>query len=822
MPVRYGERMTMERFDELDDDWRVFYSVGFLDRKGFDRQRELDFLLLHPTRGAVFVEVKGGRVQFENGRVQQWLDGDWKLIDPARQLNGARRVALEYMKSIHSTFIPARNLYVFPATQRPIDGLSQELAVASVFSDEFDELVETIGDWCPPTGDRLDVEALQLLLEPCLTQDNGESNAADMGVVPTAKSLTEIEQNQGTSFASLGEARAMLSEHSAALQEIWNEVAMGRSELEELGGGATVEGTDLLTSLLRETESLLAGERVEVGVFGQVKRGKSTLVNALVGREVSAVGMLPKTAVPVEVEWGEDESGWILQSDGQSSTVPVEDAIEATTQTERRRREEAHLPQIDRVSLRLPLDWLPLGVRLVDTPGLSDPSLTDDYENFARAELERVAAGVLVISYPPGPDEHESVLIRNLARYGIAKLFFVVNMWSDVWSDPGARAEITGYLTDMLRAANDEGAEIEETDLRVLPANLKAARNAQESGDIKALKESGLPAIKDLVESFLTQGALGRISVSASRRLLQVAQLIVSALESRVSTIRQPERVDKMRADLRASIEDAAAVVDSIMEEVELKSRVLSRELEAIAAEPYAWASDVLATESDRNALKNLESRLSIRSNTSASQLAVRMNKQMSSIVAEARTTLVDRLSVTSWMFAVEIDTDQLFAAESSESFIEEYRAPTDYRGVTRAGGSVIGAMLGGGGGIALAATGPIGLLIGGLLGYALGDMLGGSVSDAGNSNNASQREIASFRGAVKTAENQSRDAVKTAVADATRSIRASLDRQKSEILADARREVALIEKLLGDEQARSAALEQIDTALETVARIVG
>lgn len=112
-PERHGERATLEKLSQLPDPWTVFYSLGFLDRKGFDRQRELDFLALHPQRGAVFIEVKGGQVRFDDGVVRQHLDTGWKTIDPTGQLNGARRVVIEMIRSVQSEFVPAR--YVFPS-----------------------------------------------------------------------------------------------------------------------------------------------------------------------------------------------------------------------------------------------------------------------------------------------------------------------------------------------------------------------------------------------------------------------------------------------------------------------------------------------------------------------------------------------------------------------------------------------------------------------------------------------------------------------------------------------------------------------------------
>ena len=95
-PNLFGEKSVLKDLEKLSDDWHVFYSLGFVDRNGFDRQREIDFVALHKKFGLVFIEVKGGTVKFENGLVRQWLDNQWKDRNPIQQLNAARRVCLEY------------------------------------------------------------------------------------------------------------------------------------------------------------------------------------------------------------------------------------------------------------------------------------------------------------------------------------------------------------------------------------------------------------------------------------------------------------------------------------------------------------------------------------------------------------------------------------------------------------------------------------------------------------------------------------------------------------------------------------------------------
>ncbi|MDD3021756.1 MAG: NERD domain-containing protein [Alphaproteobacteria bacterium] len=67
----------------LSDEWTVFHSFDYLTRD-LNRKRwdgEIDFLLYHPVKGFLVIEVKGGAISYRNG---QWYQED-RPIDPVEQ-----------------------------------------------------------------------------------------------------------------------------------------------------------------------------------------------------------------------------------------------------------------------------------------------------------------------------------------------------------------------------------------------------------------------------------------------------------------------------------------------------------------------------------------------------------------------------------------------------------------------------------------------------------------------------------------------------------------------------------------------------------------
>jgi hypothetical protein len=201
---------------------------------------------------------------------------------------------------------------------------------------------------------------------------------------------------------------------------------------EEDSGGLTdrltrIPGTAGL--ILRELERLITGhplsevrpllaaavERAEanglqLGVFGRVSSGKSSLLNALAGQPVLPVGATPVTAVPVHIRRGRFAIR-VIAEDGASRALAL-DAI-ATVVTEA--ANPGNRLGVRRVEIEVP--DLPDGLTLLDTPGVG--SLNTSGPALAFASLPRCDLGLVLIpaGSPVTPDE--VALVAGLRHAGI-------------------------------------------------------------------------------------------------------------------------------------------------------------------------------------------------------------------------------------------------------------------------------------------------------------------------------------------------------------------------------------------------------------------
>ena len=67
----------------------------------------------------------------------------------------------------------------------------------------------------------------------------------------------------------------------------------------------------------------LDAARLRVLVAGEAKRGKSTLINALLGRDVLPSGVTPLTAVATTVRFGSEPRAEVLFLDGHEEKHPL-------------------------------------------------------------------------------------------------------------------------------------------------------------------------------------------------------------------------------------------------------------------------------------------------------------------------------------------------------------------------------------------------------------------------------------------------------------------------------------------------------------------
>lgn len=183
--------------------------------------------------------------------------------------------------------------------------------------------------------------------------------------------------------------------------------------LSALGGERDRATVGSLLGRLRE-------HRLRVLVAGEAKRGKSTLVNALLGRAVLPVGVTPLTALATTVRYGRDEGVIATHRDGRTESFPVTALDDLVTE----RGNPGNRRGLASVTAAVDAPLLAHGVELVDTPGTGSVYAHNTAE--AETALETMDAAVFVLTADPPVSASERDLMTRVAAMSVT-MFVVLN-----------------------------------------------------------------------------------------------------------------------------------------------------------------------------------------------------------------------------------------------------------------------------------------------------------------------------------------------------------------------------------------------------------
>jgi predicted GTPase len=166
-------------------------------------------------------------------------------------------------------------------------------------------------------------------------------------------------------------------------------------------------------------------ERVSEGLFyvaciGQFKRGKSTLLNALVGHSVLPTAVVPVTAVPTIIRHGERLAARVRFQSATWTDIPVS-AVEEYV-SERKNPENAK--GVAALEVFVPSPLLETGMCLVDTPGLG--SVFAGNTAATHAFIPHIDAAIVVIGADPPLSGDELQLVDAVSEE-VHDLVFVLN-----------------------------------------------------------------------------------------------------------------------------------------------------------------------------------------------------------------------------------------------------------------------------------------------------------------------------------------------------------------------------------------------------------
>ena len=195
------------------------------------------------------------------------------------------------------------------------------------------------------------------------------------------------------------------------------------------------------------TDARSVAERVSEGRFyvaciGQFKRGKSSVLNALVGDSVLPTGVVPVTTVPTIVRYGSHAAARVrFEAAGGWTDIPVKSVDEYVSE-EKNPENAKHVAALE---IFVPSPLLATGMCFVDTPGLG--SVFTGNTAATQAFIPHIDAALVVIGADPPLAGEELVLVEAVAQH-VQDLIITVNK-ADRTTD-AERAEAVAFARRQL------------------------------------------------------------------------------------------------------------------------------------------------------------------------------------------------------------------------------------------------------------------------------------------------------------------------------------------------------------------------------------
>ncbi len=356
--------------------------------------------------------------------------------------------------------------------------------------------------------------------------------------------------------------------------------------------------------LINTGAARLEGESFTLVILGEFKRGKSTLVNALLGAALMPSALVPLTAIPTLVRYGEKAAARVLFENG--NTVPI--AVNEVERYVAEKHNPANVKNVREVTVEFPAARLKEGMVLVDTPGVG--SAYQHNTDSAYGYLPYADSAVFLISVDAPLSRVELEYLRDIQGH-VKKIFFILNKTDLV--DPGEIGEVLEFTRKILAQT------LGEDDVYLLPVSAKTALTAKVRNDRELLRQSSLDVLEHDLDSFVQASKGALVLSAAANRLLKVVadgetaeNLWRRAMDDTTEGLNgKVARFDKALAELDQEREDSIYLlyreVDRLAARIAERMADYRREaLPVLSARLRDYARDSLSGQSAREAAATL------------------------------------------------------------------------------------------------------------------------------------------------------------------------------------------------------------------------
>ena len=391
---------------------------------------------------------------------------------------------------------------------------------------------------------------------------------------------------------------------------------MSRSLVADTVSRAETGAHPNLMSLLKSCEELLAalGEEVDaergraqalrqrliqsrfhLAILGQFKRGKTTLLNALLGEAILPVAVVPVTSVPTLISWGPKRKMRVIFQKSQVDEQYADDPRVFAASLEKyisEQKNPANRLGVLHVEVEHPSPLLASGVVLIDTPGIGSTLLHNTATTLDF--LSECDAALFLVSADPPITQAEVEFLKEV-RPKVAHLFFLMNKVDYLRDDDRSAA------LEFFRKVLGEEAGLAKDD-PVFSVSARQGLEARMHGDAAAWASSGMAGVEAHLVDFLAKEKARTLDIAVSRKAKDIAADTLTRVRLKQRTMSLPlsdleTRIKLFDQKLQEAEEQRLELRDSLARDLRRTEDLLGRHSDEISRRAHGEVSRIIEQE---------------------------------------------------------------------------------------------------------------------------------------------------------------------------------------------------------------------------------
>lgn len=277
---------------------------------------------------------------------------------------------------------------------------------------------------------------------------------------------------------------------------------------------------------LKTLRDNLESRKFRVAVVGEFNRGKTSFVNALLGKEILPSDYMPTTASINRITYNDTPNAYIVMKSGEKRPVQIADLADYVTKLSTDAAEIA--AQVDEAVVEYPSLFCRNGVDLIDTPGMNDEASMNQV-TVSRLESIDLAIVAVDASMPFSMTEC-AFTVQLLESPQVCQIIIVITKIDQIRERE--REKLVNFTVDRVRedigeylSKNNASGDIVEKyhaifdKPYVFPVSSLNALDGLSRNDMELFKESGFLRLNDELPQIILTSQNNNVVLNASRVL---------------------------------------------------------------------------------------------------------------------------------------------------------------------------------------------------------------------------------------------------------------------------------------------------------------